>query len=336
MGFKLKRRSLRLLCIFVIFLGGVVISVAYLVSNNLKTEADQLVKEGQVGEAITLYDKAHSIFPLRQDIVSDLRGAKLIMQSDLDYGRISDIDYAEVQAVPPLTALPSLLPNEIFVPILMYHHIEVNPRPKDPIWASLFVTPEQLDSQLKYFSTNGYNIISLDELHQALVDNKSLPEKSIVLTFDDGYKSFYTNAFPLLKKYNLKATEFVITQVETAPAYFSWDEISQMDKSGLIQFGAHTRHHPNLPGLSQSAIVNEIMGSKNDLEQHLKKPITWFAYPYGSYNNFIVQTVRNSGFVGAVSTVYGAGQSRDKLFLEPRIMVDGRYTLFELIDRIKK
>src|SRR5205823_416252 len=121
-----------------------------------------------------------------------------------------------------------------------------------------------------------------------------------------------------------------------APAYLTWDEIVEMDKSGLIEFGAHTRHHANLPDLSQAAMVDEVEGSKKDLEEHLNKPILWFAYPYGGYNNLVMAEVQKSGFVGAVSTIYGAGQSKDKLFLEPRIMVDGRYSLADLVAHIGK
>ncbi len=312
---------------------------AYLQSSDLKNQADVLIKKGNTQEAIILYEKAHNVFQSRQDIVSDLEGARLILQSDLDYGKITEVDFAETQVIPPLAALPSiknLQPNELYVPILMYHHIEVNPKPDNPIWAALYVTPQQLESQLKYLSENGFNSITLDELYKALNEKTSLPEHPIILTFDDGYRSFYDNAFPLLKRYNTKAVEFVITQVSGASAYLTWDQILEIDKSALIQWGAHTRHHPNLPDLSQEAIINEIQGSKNDLEQHLKKPITWFAYPYGSYNDFVIQKVKNSGFVGAASTIYGAAQSKDKIYLTPRIMIDGRFNISDFAARIQK
>ncbi len=261
---------------------------------------------------------------------------QLVSQSNLDYGQISDVNFAEVQVIPSLNSLPTLKPNELFVPILMYHHIDVNPRPTDPLWASLFVTPGQLDAQIQYLKTNGYSVVTLDDLYDAMINGKTLPKKAIVLTFDDGYRSFYDNAYQILKKYNVKATEFVITDVQTAPAYLTWDEIIEMDKSGLVQFGAHTRHHPFLTKLSQTAEVDEIFGSKNDLEAHLNKAITWFAYPYGDYNASVLQITKNAGFKGAVSTVYGAGQSSEKLYFLPRIMVDGRYNMSEFVARISE
>lgn len=325
----------------VVFLAAVTLgTVAYIQSSNLKNQADQLVKNDQIAEAIILYDKAQAIFPFRLDIANDIQGARLVLQSSIDYSTISDIDYAEVQVAPPITSLPAtkvLQPNEIFVPILMYHHIEVNPMPNDPLWASLYVTPLHLDSQLNFLTANGYTSISLDDLNNALHGSFTLPKNPIILTFDDGYESFYTNAYPLLKKYKIKATEFVITQVVSInKAYLTWNQISEMDKSGFIFFGGHTRHHPNLTNLTQAGIINEVQGSKSDLEAHLAKPTTWFAYPYGSYNDAVVQTVKDSGYVGAVSTIYGLGQSKEGEYLAPRIMVDGRYALSDFVARIQK
>ena len=302
----------------------------------LKEQSDTLIKAGQQAESIVFYKKAQSVFPLRWDIKDDIAGAQLILQSKTDYDSITD--FAEIQTPPPLSNLPviHLAPHELFVPVLMYHHIEINPRPSDPVYAALFVSPDQLDQQLSYLSTHNYHAITLDELSDALDGKISLPQNPIVLTFDDGYRSFYDNAFPLLKKYNIKAVQFVITQVEDAPAYLTWDQIIELDKSGLVEIGAHTRHHPNLPDLSQAAIRDEIKGSKDDIEQHIKHPVNWFAYPYGSYSSFIIQTVKDAGFKGAASTVYGTNQNKDDLYLFPRIMVDGRFSLDNIARRIQQ
>lgn len=307
-------------------------------SESLKRQADSLIKQGKPEDAIILYDQANHLFPFRQDVVEDLEGARLIVESDLDYGKVYQIG-AEYQEVPPLSQLPSsivLKPNELFVPILMYHHIRINPRPYDPLWAALNVRPEQLDSQLQYLSSHNFHTIFMDDLYNALMGKKILPDNPIILSFDDGYSTFYDNAFPLLKKYKMKAIEFVITDVAGASAYLSWNQILQIDKSGLVEWGAHTRHHPNLPDLRASLVVDEVSGSKAGLENHLKKPIHWFAYPYGGYNNYDITVVKNSGFWGAVSTNYGTVQSTDKLYVLPRIMVDGRFTLDNIAKRIQR
>lgn len=328
----------KLLQISFLFLAVMVITGSwfYYQSTLLKNQADNLIKFGKATEAIHLYQDAQKLFPFRTDIADNIAGAQLILASNKDYNSITD--FAELQAPPPLSDLPpiQLEPNELFVPVFMYHHIRINPRPNDPIWAALNVSPNQLDEQLAYLTTHNYNTITLDELADALDGKITLPKNPIVLTFDDGYANFYDNAFPLLKKYHMKAVQFVITQVVGVPAYLSWDQIIEMDKSGLVDIEAHTRHHANLPDLSQADIIDEVGGSKMDLEQHLKHPIRWFAYPYGSYSPFIVQTVKDAGYRGAASTIYGTNQSRDNLYLFPRIMIDGRFSMDNIARRIQQ
>ena len=332
-----KRKKFRLI-IFTLLAVVITLVTAhfYYQSNRLVANANTLLKYGISQQALALYKKAQRTFPLRWDLADDIAGTELILQSEKDYGRIHD--FSELQEVPPITNLPStrLNANQLFVPILMYHHIRINPQPNDPVWAALNVSPDQLNEQFSYFASHGYHTITLDELTDALDGKISLPANPIILSFDDGYRTFYTNAFPLLKKYNLKAVQFVITQVVGIDAYLTWPQIIEMDHSGLVEFGAHTRHHPNLPDLSEAAIVDEIQGSKSDLEQYLKKPVNWFAYPYGSYNAFIIQTVKDAGFKGAASTIYGTNQSKDVSYLFPRIMVDGRFTLDNIIKRISR
>lgn len=333
-----RKKQHTLIFLVIIFITAISIICLFLYNKSefFKKQGDTLITLGEPSEAIVFYKKAQEIFPPRTDLADDISGAQLVLQSQKDYADITD--FAEIQIPPPLANLPTvqLAPNELFVPILMYHHIEINPRPNDTIYAALYVSPSQLEQQLSYFSTHNYHTITLDELSDALSGKISLPPNPIILTFDDGYRSFYDNAFPLLKKYHMRAVQFVITQVETAPAYLTWDQIIELDKSGLVEIGAHTRHHANLPDLSQAAIIDEIQGSKNDLEQHLEHKVNWFAYPYGSYSSFIMQTVKNAGFKGAASTVYGTNQSKDNLFLFPRIMVDGRFTIDNIARRIQQ
>lgn len=306
-------------------------------------QGNQLLKEGHSSEAIMVFTEAHNLFPLRLDVNESLKGAQLVRQSEGEFSKIAEVDAeienAELQNIPAVETLPAeqkLRPDELLVPILMYHHIRINPKPGNAVWSSLNVAPNQLETQFQYLAENNFHPITLEELYNALQSKSALPIKPVVLSFDDGYKNFYENAFPLLKKYNFKATEFIITDVASLPAYLSWGQISEMDKSGLVEFGAHTRHHPNLPSLSNRAIVDEIKGSKQDLELHLKRSVHFFAYPYGNYNDFIIKAVKDAGYQAAVSVVYGSVQSNDKLYLMPRLMVDGRFNLGDFSNRLPK
>lgn len=298
---------------------------------------DKLRDEGRVDAAIATYQTAKVYFPLRASIQGRIDGAKLILATSADTNGISSF-VAELQDQPPAAEIirESLKPDQIFAPILMYHHIGINPKPRDPVWAALYVTTPELDSQFSYLVKNGYHVISLKELYGALTTGSKLPDNPVVLTFDDGYRSFYENAFPLLKKYNLKATEFVITRGVGALSYLTWDEIAEMDASGLVDFGGHTEHHPSLITLSTGSAIEEIKGSKLDLEAHLGKRIDFFAYPYGNFNKAVIDDVQNAGFLGAVSVVYSANQDKKNIFVMPRIMVDGRYGIDIFGKRIQK
>lgn len=315
-----------------------VLGFFYVKSSKLVKSGDKLVQNDKFEEALLFFEQAQKVFPLSVAIPGKIRSTKLLLASEMEYGRIDQV-YAEVQEVPQEivpTNPETLKSGELLVPILMYHHIRINPKPGDPTWAILNVSPNQLDEEFKYLSDNGFHVISLDDLLDALNGSKKLPDKPVVLTFDDGYENFYTSAFPLLKKYNFKATIFIITQgVSNNAAYLTWPQVSEMDRSGLVTIGAHTQHHPNLPDLSQALIKSEVEGSRDDIQSHIGKAPKWFAYPYGSYSNFIIDTVRQAGFEGAVSTIYGLVQNKDNLYLLRRVSADGRFTVAEFAKHLQ-
>ncbi len=280
---------------------------------------------GRIPEAQEYYSKAHEAFPYRPATSKVLEGLNI-------YKEGGDV-YTEKPAsqTPPISPTPSTPPplplKQVQVPILMYHHLRVNPLPFNPIWAALFVSPFQFQQQLEYLSSHAYTTVTLDDILDALDGKKTLPQKAVVITFDDGYQSFYDNAFPLLKKNNMQAIDFIITDVVGSGVYLTWNEIKTMYASHFITFGAHTKHHPFLTAISNILAQDEITGSKRDLEKQLKSPINWFAYPYGDYNQKIITIVQEAGYKGAVSTVPGKIQIKDKLFAMPRVMVDGRWDI---------
>ena len=218
--------------------------------------------------------------------------------------------------------IPSFLPaaSSISVPILLYHYIEANRDPNDTIRTSLAVTPYWFEKQLQYLRDHNYQTITFSDLHNAIKRGAVLPQKPVILTFDDGYRDFYTDAWPLLKKYRAKATIFVVPGFLDKHNYlFSWqltEIVSGPDR--LVTLGAHTMHHMALPSLK------EIIDSKRYLEDNFGQPVTVFAYPYGMFNNPVKEDVRRSGFQMAVSTLFGKSQSSENLFTLPRIRV-GNY-----------
>lgn len=214
--------------------------------------------------------------------------------------------------------------QEIHVPILMYHHIAYYYGDKNDQLASLYVFPENFDKQMAYLKIAGYHIISLDKLYRGLQGLEKLPEKPIVITFDDGYDDNYQFAYPILKKYEMTATFFIITGKISSATYINWRQLRNLAKNGF-GIGAHTVNHENLSALSSDLAKKEISKSKKDLELALDKKIRFFAYPFGDYNINLYKYLEENNFLAAVTTADGLVENGSKLYQLPRKRVDGRY-----------
>lgn len=149
--------------------------------------------------------------------------------------------------------------------------------------ASLFVKVNEFEAQMKYLSENGYTTIFASDIKNA---NKY--KKPIVITFDDGYKDVYTNAFPILKKYNLKANVYMISGWINGDVYMTEEMTKEMANSPLIEIGSHTVNHKALATLSDSEIETELKDSKSTLEKMVNKNIDVIAYPTGSYDSRVL------------------------------------------------
>lgn len=180
------------------------------------------------------------------------------------------------------------------IPILMYHHISNN------IKSDWSITPQKLEEQLEYLKNNGYKAISLDMLYSYIENKVALPEKSVVLTFDDGYIDAFDNAYPLLKKYGYKAAFFIITgEVLTKNPegydYMTLGELKKLDKAGM-DIEAHTVTHPDLTTLNYKKQFEELSLSKKYLEKHLNKKIYYMAYPYGLCDSITQKVASEIGY----------------------------------------
>ena len=209
----------------------------------------------------------------------------------------------------------------IHVPILLYHYVEINKDLGDTIRHSLTVSPYWFKEQAKYLVENNYTTITIEDLAYALEGRKDLPLKPVILTFDDGYRDFYTDVYPILKKYNLKATNFVFPNVLDKKNNMDTWMVKEISNSGLVTIGSHTLSHAYLSKLQQSLAQKEIFESKIVLEQIIEKPVNVFAYPYGAFDKAAVELVQKAGFVAAVSTIKGNNQSLNSLFNLSRIRV---------------
>ncbi len=193
------------------------------------------------------------------------------------------------------------------IPIIMYHDITAI---KDVDWD---VTPEELEKHFQTLQEGGYTPITMDRMVNHLRTGAQLPEKPVLLTFDDNYIGQYKYAFPLLKKYNYPAvwsvhTRFVGTAGQKPKA--TWDNLREMQKSGLITVASHTVNHLNMKNLSDAEIEREVLESKMVLEKELGITIDYFTYPEGDFTERAKEKVKNVGYKAALSMSLDPRQER--------------------------
>jgi peptidoglycan/xylan/chitin deacetylase (PgdA/CDA1 family) len=204
------------------------------------------------------------------------------------------------------------------IPIVMYHSVK-------PLAAKgdlLTVSVDTFQRQMKFLKDNRYNVMALETVSEYISTRKNVPPRTIVLTFDDGYKDNYTYVFPVLKKYNFPATIFLILSRIGGPDMLSWDEVKEMRDSGLVSFGSHTFTHPFLDTLRSSQdLKREVSGSKSALEEKLGKPVGLFCYPCGRFNPEVIKAVKDAGYREAVGVNPGMRFSDNDIFVLKRMRI---------------
>jgi len=214
-------------------------------------------------------------------------------------------------------------------PILYYHFIK-SPDSKTRI-KGLFTNEAHFEWQLKQLIKNGFNFITFEDIAKKRFD---ITKRNLILTFDDGCESLYENAFPILKKYGVKAVVYVVTESIGARSIV-WEQnefkeplniltekqILEMAKFG-IEFGSHACNHVHLPQLSSENLKNELINSKLILEKLLKLEIYSVAYPYGSYDKNVLELASEAGYKFGVTTKKGDNTQTGNLELN-RVAVKG-------------
>ncbi len=209
------------------------------------------------------------------------------------------------------------------IPILTYHSIDTS-------GSVVSTAPEVFRRQMKSLSESGYNVVALNNLVEVLANKQTYSPKTVALTFDDGFQNFYTTAFPILKEYGFQATVFLVTDYcgkyndwgDNLPKLsrsrlLSWQEIKELNKYG-IEFGTHTRTHPDLTKIAASRVEGELFESKRVIEDSLGCGVTTLAYPYGNFNESVKQ-IAEKNFQAACSTNLGKVQRESDFFSLERI-----------------
>jgi len=209
-------------------------------------------------------------------------------------------------------------PGDITVPIILYHRISVS-----PINSRYYVTPEKFDEQMKLLHDWGYTSITTTMLIQAITQGVELPPRPFVLTMDDGHLDNYTNAFPITQKYGFTGVLYVVGNYIGTEDFMNTDEILEMYNAGW-EVGSHSMNHLDLTKLDPDSLRNEIIVSRERLEEMLNVPVLTFAYPFGYENEAAIECDKTAGYIGAMgASGYTPAQGLWNLYNLQRMEIKG-------------
>jgi peptidoglycan/xylan/chitin deacetylase (PgdA/CDA1 family) len=218
------------------------------------------------------------------------------------------------------------------VPILMYHYLSVPPADADIYRKDLSVTPDNFAQHLDRMQAAGYTTIYLNDLLLHLTQGDPLPEKPVILTFDDGYRDNYLNAFPLLRERGMTATFFIVTDFidEERPEYMTWDMVREMYAAGMAM-ESHGRNHTSLKDRDEDYLVWQALGSLETIEFELGVRPRFISYPTGAFDEKTIEIFQSAHYWAGVTTIQGATHQSDELFELRRVRVRGTHDADELL-----
>ncbi|MBI5412318.1 polysaccharide deacetylase family protein [Candidatus Peregrinibacteria bacterium] len=189
--------------------------------------------------------------------------------------------------------------SKYFLPILMFHYVSTPPA-SDTFGRNLYYSVASFKKLAAFLVKHQIVALTMSDLGAG-----AIPKNPVMLTFDDGYEDFYTRAFPVIKKYHLRATLFVITGKLDKPSYLTTAQLKEISDSGVVEIGSHTVTHPDLTTLSNAALAQELTDSKRALETMTGKPVVSFCYPLGKTNARVQKAVAVAGYLFARTTSHG-------------------------------
>ena len=216
------------------------------------------------------------------------------------------------------------------VPILLYHSMADDVAPQFRPWA---VAPSRFAAHMDYLHEQGFSPLTVGRFVEIVSGNAGvLPERPVVITFDDGLADFYSGAFPILRAHGFPATLYIVSGfVDGASRWLApdgegdrpmmtWDQVAEICASG-IECGAHSVHHPQLDIIPADRARDEIFRSKDILEQHLGRPVSTFAYPHGHHSPRVRRLVIEAGYNSACAVKDAMSTTTDDVFALSRIVV---------------
>ena len=218
------------------------------------------------------------------------------------------------------------------VPVICYHDISGSRENE------MTTTPRIFDEQMRYLKEEGYTTLGMDELVEFMQGKRRIPEKSIVLTFDDGYEGVYRYAFPELQKLGFKATLFLVVahvgDTTRQIPHLTWNQVAEMDCSGTIEAEVHcgklhtfmakywSEPQPGSP--TRVDMAQDLLWAKQTLADKLGREVRYLAWPQGSYNDELIQLAQSEGYGALLTGDFGLNCEGDDLAHIKRIGMSSR------------
>lgn len=247
--------------------------------------------------------------------------------------------------------------EHLYIPILMYHHFVEDAQSRELVGAT--ISKDKFEEDMTYLSENGYTALLPQDLKAIKEGKMKIPEKPIIITFDDGYESAYTIAYPILKKTDMKATVFAIVGSVENPRKseikkLNWKQMKEMYESGIFDIQSHSYnlHNQNLKGKYMKFQVNgiqkgliecraqyelrveaDIVKSIEAIEENVGNEVICFSYPYGVYEEWGKEILQRNGILFGFGTTYGAGDFKGNLYYLNRFSVGMETDLSGLLEQ---
>ncbi|WP_299075073.1 polysaccharide deacetylase family protein [uncultured Paraglaciecola sp.] len=213
------------------------------------------------------------------------------------------------------------------IPVLCYHQFTTHSTSKN----KMVVTRAEFERQMNYLASNGYQVISLDELGSFIKGEKEVPIKSVVITIDDGYKSYLDIAYPILKKHKFHSTMFIYPEFIGAPSALKWRDVKDLSQAPLVDIQSHSNTHDSLSplpsGESSEDYLQRLKFEVEDADKIISKrtnhTIHHFAYPYGNSSLQVIELLEKNDYQLAVTVHKGSNPAFSAPLLLHRTMIYG-------------
>lgn len=224
--------------------------------------------------------------------------------------------------------------KNIKIPILLYHEITLESPERS--MAYMHTTKDNFEKQVAGLLEYGYTVISYDDLIAYNNGEKALPEKVVLIDFDDGFIGNYLYAFDIVKKYNIPINIYVVDDLVGTPGYFNWEQAKEMSDTGLVSINTHGKTHIFYDKENKETLVEHIEYAHNNIEKNLEKSVTKvFTYPYGTYTQEQLEALKQVGFIQNLTNDEINNSDSLNLYGLSRIYVMNHYSKFKILKMIK-